>query len=912
VLAGSASELERDLPFWIFADALDAYVRALDPRRLGTLDTGVRSELAQVLPAFAGGGVARAVAIQSERYRAHRAVAELLELLAATKPVVLVLDDLHWADAASAELVGALLRRPPAAPVLLALAVRPRQVPQRLAAALERAHRTGALQRVELGPLSLPEARELLGASAGGDRATALYEECGGNPFYLEQIARAPAAVCTGASEQRALALDGVTVPPMVAAALGEELMLVSAGGRRVLDASAVAGDPFEPEVVAAIAAMPEATMIEGLDELLTLDLVRPTDVPRRFRFRHPLVRRAVYEGTPAGWRLGAHERAAAALAARGASAAARAHHLERSARSGDLAAVAVLCAAGESAAQRAPASAARWFAAALRVLPETAPADERLELLLARSEALAATGQFADSHELLLECARIAPAGTEAQGLRVTAACVRVEHLLGRHDQAHARLSQALAELGDPDSAVAVAVMIELAVDSMYRTEYDEMRGWATRAGAAADGLDAPELTAAAIAIRAVAGALSGTVDEARAHRAEAARLIDALADDVLARRLDALAHLATAEMYLDRFDASGRHAERALKIGRATGQGDLFPLIFPMLGTALWVQGRVRESGDILDGAVEAARLIDNVQGAAWNLYNRSFAAFAAGDIELAIATARESIELARELDESVLTGHVAWALAAPLLEIGDAEQAAHLLLTRTGGEELRVIPGGWRAVGLELLTRVLLTAGRREDAQRAAAAASACADAVGLPLAAAMALLAEAAIALHDGDPTCAAERSLDAAAIVEEVGAVFYAAVAWLRAGQALGLAGDRDTAAAELGRAAAAFERFGSPRYRDKAEQELRRLGIRVGRRRGPGSGETTGVASLTARELEIARLVVDRKTNTEIAAELFLSTKTIETHLRNVFHKLGVSSRVEVARAVERAERDAG
>ena len=81
---------------------------------------------------------------------------------------------------------------------------------------------------------------------------------------------------------------------------------------------------------------------MDAVDELLQLDLIHPTDVPRRFRFRHPLVRRAVYEATPGGWRLGAHERCAEALVARGAPAAARAHHIERSARVGDLAAVAV------------------------------------------------------------------------------------------------------------------------------------------------------------------------------------------------------------------------------------------------------------------------------------------------------------------------------------------------------------------------------------------------------------------------------------------------------------------------------------------------------------------------------------------------------------------------------------------
>jgi DNA-binding NarL/FixJ family response regulator len=66
-----------------------------------------------------------------------------------------------------------------------------------------------------------------------------------------------------------------------------------------------------------------------------------------------------------------------------------------------------------------------------------------------------------------------------------------------------------------------------------------------------------------------------------------------------------------------------------------------------------------------------------------------------------------------------------------------------------------------------------------------------------------------------------------------------------------------------------------------------------------------------GLETLTERERQVARLVVDRKTNPEIAAELFLSPKTVETHLRNMLRKLGVASRVEIARAVERADREA-
>ena len=96
------------------------------------------------------------------------------------------------------------------------------------------------------------------------------------------------------------------------------------------------------------------------------------------------------------------------------------------------------------------------------------------------------------------------------------------------------------------------------------------------------------------------------------------------------------------------------------------------------------------------------------------------------------------------------------------------------------------------------------------------------------------------------------------------------------------------------------------------RGREEAAQELRKLGHRVTRKpRSATVPAAAGLAELTGREREIAELVTERHTNRSIAGELFLSEKTVETHLRNIFVKLGVASRVEVARAVERARGDA-
>src|SRR5262249_60868669 len=109
---------------------------------------------------------------------------------------------------------------------------------------------------------------------------------------------------------------------------------------------------------------------------------------------------------------------------------------------------------------------------------------------------------------------------------------------------------------------------------------------------------------------------------------------------------------------------------------------------------------------------------------------------------------------------------------------------------------------------------------------------------------------------------------------------------------------------------ELQRAAAALDACGACRYRQSAERELRKLGHHIHRRTRPGKANGAGIESLTGRELQVARLVVDRKTNPQIAAELYLSQKTAETHLRNIFHKMGVTTRTALARAIERTDPD--
>lgn len=169
----------------------------------------------------------------------------------------------------------------------------------------------------------------------------------------------------------------------------------------------------------------------------------------------------------------------------------------------------------------------------------------------------------------------------------------------------------------------------------------------------------------------------------------------------------------------------------------------------------------------------------------------------------------------------------------------------------------------------------------------------------------MATAMAERSAAAIALDAGDLQYAARRALASVAAADEVGIPVEAALSRSLAGLALAKAGEPERAVVELETAAAALHACGASRYRDAAELELRRLGRHVSRRSNPGEASGVGVASLTQRERQVADLVVSRCTNREIAAMLFLSPKTVETHLRHIFHKLDVTSRVEVARTLE-------
>lgn len=906
VLDGRAAEYERGLPFGVAVDALNDCFGELEPAILASLGDDAVAELAAIFPALA-----RPEAqppdrrLDAERYRAHYAIRAVLERLAARRPVVLTLDDVHWSDDASVEVLAHLLRRF-RGPLLVVCALRQR--PAHLGAALDAAEREGLARRLELAPLSREEADQLLAPRLDDAAKDALYREAGGNPFYLDELGRAAARAGHTMGPQPTPSMEPwaqqAAAPAGVVAAIREELSSLSAGAGVALRAAAVAGESFEPALVAAVADQPDPVALAAIDELLAADLLRPTDVPRRFRFRHPIVRNAVYEGAPRAWRLGAHARAAATLEGEGVAAPARAHHIERSASAGDEEAVVALVEAAHAASARAPRAAGRWLLAAARILPAGADVERQGALLSEAARSLGQAGAFEQALEALEEALALVPAERVAERARIIGQIAAVKRLVGRPLESRALLERAMESLPDPDDEDGHALRLELALDHYSRGEFAEMGALATVTLRSPRAGDHAVLTSLAAAITSLADSSSGRIDEGLVQLEDAQARLDALDDEALAERIDLCGWVGMAAFRLERIEITLADARRGLALARATGQGSMFPGLLALEGHALLLAGRVTEAVKVAETAADAALLSGHEQLIIWTLQTVATAATWAGDTRRALASARESVSLWERLGESYFSPLARLHLAGALRASGDPAGARAELAALESQPGLLELGG---AYGWELLTLAHLELGDLDAAAVAATRAEERAAAVPLPQQRATALLARAVVLLARGDAGDAADAARESAALGARAGNPLLSARARIVVGRSLVASGDREDGIAELEGALATLSGCGAGREVDAAARELRRLGRHVTRRVRPAPGGV-GVSALSAREREVAEHVATGKTNRAVAAALFLSEKTVESHLARMYDKLGVRSRTELAVALRREE----
>jgi ATP/maltotriose-dependent transcriptional regulator MalT len=866
--SGRGAEFERDLPFGLFADAFEPQTSA---------ESFLRPD---------------------DRHALLRAARAQLSSLALDRPLVLCLDDLHWADAASMDLVCHILHRPLEGAMLLLLAARHAQTPARLETAMTEAERRLGARRIELTPLSMNEARELLGESFDRELASRLYVESGGNPFYLEQLGSAAAR--RGGTLPGADSGSEGMIPSAVNAAIEEELEALSPNGRALLQGAAVAGESFEPELAAEAAGMSETDALAVIDELLSRDLIRATETPRRFRFRHPIVRRAVYEGAGAGWTLKAHARCSSALAKRGEPATARAHHVERSASPGDAEAVALLIEAGEQSASRAPASAAHWFEAALRLLPSSKQnARRRLELLTQRAAVLGIAGHLEEARDALRELLKLLPPDPTPLRLRAIDILEVLEDVLGNYEDCREMLLRELSNLPDERSPAAMEIFTWLSINSLLRGDLEGTRDWARRAVAAP--LSTTDVRIGALGTLAVSEYCLGDLARANEATAEAVTLFDRLSDEELSPHNPGVAiWLGWAELCMEQTDEMIRHLGRAVDVARSAGQRHLTtPMLFTR-AQALLLKARFTEVSEIADSAMEESLLMGNKGFERMAMTLRCAVELRTGDAHAAVEYGERAVEtIVPEDPSSALTRAM---LAEALLEIGNPARALDELVDETGDVDLPPVPVakllGYRlaaqaAVALEDLNAAELFVVRaRELAER-------CPQETTVGLACSI----DAIVLLARGEAVAAAEQVAKSIATTERLGYPFELAAARLFAGQALAAAGDRDGAITQLDSARLEFDRLGAaPRYHDRAAALLRKLGRVVPRATRNG----TSLDGLSKREGEVIELLAAGKTNRQIADDLVLSVRTVDRHVARIFEKLGVSSRAAAASLFER------
>ena len=466
---GSATEFERDLPFSVWVDALDAYVAS---QELGLQEAWDGEAVGRAGGRVAVGGAAQAGSVSSvadERYRTHGAVRKLLELLAADRPLVLLLDDLHWSDGASIELLGALLRRGPDADVLLALAFRPTQAPARLSAAVS----ASVVRRIGLAQLSEAQATLLLG-ELDPRSAAAIYRHGGGNPFYLEQLARAGQEVTLEASANGAAA-DEVGVPAAVVASLADELTSLSVTERMLLEAAAVAGEPFEPDLAATIA---ELSDCRGAQRR-SMPCSRVISCARR-RYRAGssfAIRWCGGRSTSRLWAVGGLLRTRGLRLSwlREAPQPASALTMSSNRPSRGTRRRSSCC---SRRVRRLRHELLRWrFVGSGRRCDCSARlmSNGRLTCVWRSPRPSAPSASWSSVGQRCWRrstCYRWARAERRVE---LTAWCAATEHWLGRHEDAHQRLMRAWEELPNRSTAAAAVLQIELAVDGLYELDFEQ-----------------------------------------------------------------------------------------------------------------------------------------------------------------------------------------------------------------------------------------------------------------------------------------------------------------------------------------------------------------------------------------------------------------------------------------------------
>jgi DNA-binding CsgD family transcriptional regulator len=872
ILAVRAGELEQEHALGVVRQLLHRGLSGLDVARRAVL-SGPAEFVARVL---ADAGPPGQDAAPLEPVVLSNAVYWFVANLAALDPLAILVDDAHWADEASRRVLAYLTIRLAELPVLLVLSGRPERAPAGPALS------TMAAESLELRPLSVDGVAAVLADRGIEERlAATVYGATGGNPMLVHDLADELGATGAVGPNAPVEALPSRRIGQRVTARLATHEPAIGA----LAFACAVLGDGAELQLAADLAGLDHVTLSRAADRLVELDVLAATDP---VEFVHPVVRAAVEAAAAPSRRSDAHAAAARLLDAANAGPDAVAAHLQHAMPAADPWAVDRLrVAAADALARGAPDVAARRLGRALREPPGD---GERLAVLLALGEAQAGAGDLA-----ALDTLREVQDSDGPLALRARAqnAARRMLSWRGRIEEAVADRGRLADELAtqDPEAAllmeagiVSVARLargtVALADERMDRRppsarprslgEVAMSANHAVRAVRRGD----PVAIGAGLAERALAAPGLIAADAEAAQYFTCVRLLglcdrvgpaNHYADDGLARAQRSGSVLAFAAASMFRCDLRRRQGlllEAEADARQALEVAVEHELIIVTGGAAAWLVETLVERAE-LDAAQAVLDLVGMSGGPLPQLLTVN---------QVLLARARLAVARGQ------------WATAAAdAIECGERQEA---------WGELNPAMAPWRGV----LVRALCELGETGEARAVAGENLARAQHFGAASTVGAALAVVGSVA--DGD----ARREQLGAAV--DTLARSPSTLEHARALVALGAAvRPVDPAAARglLGRGLALAERCGGVAVADSAHAELIAAGGRPRRR------EVTGLGSLTAAELRVARLAADGASNATIAQGQFVSAKTVELHLTRVYKKLGIRSRTQLVEHLGRA-----
>ena len=578
---GRGHEGEGQPPYWPWSEALRGYVLDADPVGLRWQLGSRAADVARIVPELAErlGDIGDPPDMESEqaRFRVFDSFAGFLAGASSARPLVLVLDDLHWADEPSLRLLRFVARRLAHTGLLLIGCYRDVEVGRHhpLAETLGELAGVEGTRRVALRGLESKGIADYIEQTAGVDRppddlAEAIREQTGGNPFFIAEVVRLMAA------EGRLSETEGrrqVAIPQGVREVIGRRLDKLSAAANEVLRIAAVCGREFRLDVLDCVCERSTEGIEAALQEAVDNRLVeRSPDRVDRYAFSHALVRETLEAEVPAPKRMHMHREIAAALEEVHATDLERhagplAHHLLESAPLGrvDRAVEFATLAARQASERLAYEDAALLYERALDAL-ELSTGDERprrLELLLELGAAQTRAGRGGASRTTLERAAALAQELDRPEELARAAIGISFLSVAGLVDEPLIELLEdALSRIGEEDSALRSHLLSGLAQE-LY---------WIDAAGRSNDlGLEALEMARRVGDARALSAALvrrqfTGVVgpDQVRRRLREAGEMHD-LAKSLNDRELELRAHLYRLAVRLGLGDIQGVDADLA-----------------------------------------------------------------------------------------------------------------------------------------------------------------------------------------------------------------------------------------------------------------------------------------------------------------------------------------------------------